>query len=406
MKRRLVYSSLAVVVLAVLILGLPLLVLARHEVWSSADKRLNEQATTLGNEFEDRLTAGHRVALSRAAAAMPDERVIITRHDGIQQTVGPALTGDVRRGSVRVGGATITVVADASHTIARVRTVTLEVIGLALLAAMAAVTLGVRQARHLSAPLAGLADRADALGRGDFTPTNAISGIAEIDHIADQMERSARRIGELVALQAQLASDAAHQLRTPLTGIGLRLEEIIQVGDPKSRTEAEAALVQVERLDGVVTSLLARARGDAQDPITFEMAELVRDESAVWGRVLRQHDRHLAVNLAAGALVNARRDHVRQVLAALLENALSHGEGTVSITVVTDGDTVTTAVADEGPGVAENLRERAFERSVSTKHGTGIGLSLARSLAEGEGGSLQVSPRASAELQLRLPVAR
>ncbi|MBV9487558.1 MAG: HAMP domain-containing protein [Frankiaceae bacterium] len=405
MRNRLIRSTLLVVVLAVLTLGIPLLVLARHQVWASANERLKQQATTLASEFEDSLSAGRRADLSNVAGQLPDERVIVRDAGGGLQSAGAKLAGKVRRQSVHVGSATVTVEVEAGPTIARARRVTLEVIGLALIAAIVAVALAVRQARNLAAPLAGLAEHADALGSGDFAPSSQVSGIPEIDAIAHELDRSAQRIGELVAVQQQFASDAAHQLRTPLTGIGLRLEEIIQVGDAASRAEAEAALAQVERLDGVVTALLARARGDAQDPVLFEIADLVRDETAVWGRVLRQHKRNLRLHLDAGAVVHARRDHVRQVLSALLDNALSHGRGDVTVTVQRTGETVTTTVADEGAGVSDGLQERVFERSVSGKHGTGIGLALARALAEGEGGTLRISPQAPAALVLTLRAA-
>jgi signal transduction histidine kinase len=404
-RNRLIRSTLLVVVLAVLTLGIPLLVLARHQVWSSANERLKQQATTLASEFEDPLSAGKAVDLSTVSGQLPAERVIVRDSDGSTQSAGASLTGKVRRQSVAVGNATVTVEVEAQPTIAKARKVTLEVIGVALIAAIVAVALAIRQARHLAAPLAGLAEHADALGSGDFTPSSRVSGIPEVDAIARELDRSAQRIGELVARQQQLASDAAHQLRTPLTGIGLRLEEILRVGDPTSRTEAEAALAQVERLDGVVTSLLARARGDAQDPMTFEIADLIRDETAAWGRVLRQHHRKLDLALDAGAVVHARRDHIRQVLAALLDNALSHGKGNVTVTVTKGDGLVTMTIADEGAGVSDALRDRVFERSVSGRHGTGIGLALARSLAEGEGGRLHISPTAPTELVLTLPAA-
>jgi signal transduction histidine kinase len=405
MRARLIRSTLLVVVIAVVTLGGPLLVVARHQVWASANERLRQQATTLAAEFEDRLTAGQEVDLSRISDQLPAERVVITQPHRTPETGGSSLTGKVRRESVTVGNATVTVEVSAAPTIDKARQVTLLVIGLVVLSAIIGVALAMRQARHLAAPLAGLADHADALGAGDFTPSQQVSGISEVDAIARVLDRSAARIGELVTLQQELASDAAHQLRTPLTGIGLRLEEITRIGDPDSRQEADAALAQVERLNQVISSLLGRARGDAQEPVTFDLAELVRDETAVWGRVLNQHHRNLTTGFTPGAMVRARRDHVTQILSSLLDNAMSHGAGDVSIQVTREDDMVAMAVADQGLGVPRELRPRIFERAVSGKSGTGIGLALARSLAEGEGGSLEISPASAAELVLRLPVA-
>jgi signal transduction histidine kinase len=208
-----------------------------------------------------------------------------------------------------------------------------------------------------------------------------------------------------MTLQRELATDAAHQLRTPLTGIGLRLEEIARIGDRETAAEADLALSQVERLNQVITTLMARARGDEQEPTDIDLASLVRDEMQAWKRVLSQHHRHLVVETRSGAVVRARHDHVISILTSLLDNTLVHGGGEVRVRVTMGEEDATLTVRDGGPGIAADLLPHVFQRSVSGTQGTGIGLALARSLALGEGGSLEVATASPAELILRLPLA-
>ena len=107
------------------------------------------------------------------------------------------------------------------------------------------------------------------------------------------LEPSARQLRTTSELQRDFASDAAHQLRTPLTGIGLRLEELTRIGDAAVRAEADDALGQVERLDRVIGVLLARARGDAAEPTRIDLSQLLEHEAAP--RNLSSRLRHFVI---------------------------------------------------------------------------------------------------------------
>ena len=249
-----------------------------------------------------------------------------------------------------------------------------------------------------------MAYRADALGRGEFTPTPLASGISEIDRISRVLERSARHLRTTSELQRDFASDAAHQLRTPLTGIGLRLEELTRIGDAAVRTEADDALGQVERLYRVIGVLLARARGDAAEPTRIDLRQLLEHEAGPWSRALAAQHRTLALDLQPALVLSARYEHVAGVISALLENALQHGAGRVTLTSRGVGE-ITIEVSDEGPGVPADLAERVFNRRFSASHGTGIGLALARSLAQAENGHLDLVGGKGSTWRLTLPVA-
>jgi signal transduction histidine kinase len=388
MRNRLLRSTLTIALVAVVTLGVPLLLVARHQVWASARDTLRQQAVSVAAGIEDQLDARRPVGLSRYAEALPHRRIVVVTSSGARSTVGPVLTGQVIASTVTVTGNTITVQAERGPIVTRAREVTALVAGLALVAVAAAVGLALRQARRLTRPLSELLDRADALGHGEFRPTSVVSGIPEIDGISRVLERSAQQLGTMIELQRDFASDAAHQLRTPLTGIGLRLDELSRIGDAAGRVEAEDALAQVERLDRVITALLARARGDAADPTLVDLATMLDHEAEPWARALAGQGRELTLAVEPGMVVRARRDHLAGVVSCLLDNALQHGAGTVRLTGRRTRIGAQVEVVDGGGGVPVELAAQVFDRRVSGSHGTGIGLALARSLAAAEGGAL------------------
>ncbi|MGE5759041.1 MAG: sensor histidine kinase, partial [Gemmatimonadota bacterium] len=384
MRRRLVGTMLAIAMVCVVMLGVPLAVLARREVWTSARDRLREQTAGVAIGLENRLEAHQPINLHRYLALMPGRRIVVGPAGGPWLVAGPRLSGSVLHATVAAADDTITVQASEHEAFARAREVTLVVAALAALAMLAAVGLAVWQARRLGQPIAGLVARADALGQGKFAAAPLNSGVPEIDRISQVLERSARKIGALVQLQREFAADAAHQLRTPLTSIGLHLDEISSIGDEPVQAEAEQALARVDRLNAVITALLARARGDTIEPTIVDLTEVVTDASDAWERILAHQGRRLVVDVAGGATVFARRDHLHGVLTSLLDNAVSHGEGTVTVSVDRDGASVQLRVRDEGPGVPAEIEAHIFERRVSGNRGTGIGLALAHALTAAE----------------------
>jgi signal transduction histidine kinase len=396
---------LGIALVFVVMLGLPLALLARHQVWTSARDRIRDQAAAVATGIEDQLDAGHPLDLQHFRSLMPDRRIIVNPPHGPTAVVGVHLTGKLLQATVVASDARVSVQAAQGPTITRAREVTLVVVGLSLLAAIVAILLALWLARRLGRPIAQLVARADALGHGAFTAAPLASGVPEIDHVSEVLERSARRVGTYVELQRQFASDAAHQLRTPLTSIGLHLDEISTVGGDDVRTEADDALAQVERLNGVITSLLARARGDAEDPVAVDLGELAVEGSAPWQRVLATHDRRLVVDASRDVRVVARRTHLLSVMTSLLDNAAAHGRGDVTISVRRNGNSAELRVRDEGVGVPPELAPTIFDRRVSGNRGTGIGLALAHSLAAAESGTLELDPDSPSEFALTLPAA-
>src|SRR5690606_10087012 len=123
---------------------------------------------------------------------------------------------------------------------ARAYQVVMLVVAAAFVAFGAGITVAVWQANRLSAPLVYLAASAEQLGSGQVRPNVEESGVEEIDMVADELARSADRLAVRIAAERQFASDASHQLRTPLTALTMRLEEISMLSDDNPEVQEEA----------------------------------------------------------------------------------------------------------------------------------------------------------------------
>jgi len=267
----------------------------------------------------------------------------------------------------------------------------LAVIGVAVvLAGVLAGCLTAVLAGRLARPVEELAEAAARLGAGDPRPLGRRYGVAELDQVADGLDTSARRLSSLLAADRELAIDASHQLRTPLTALSMRLEEMIASADDPGvvREEGTAALAQAERLADVVTQLLSPARrASAASAELTGIDEIIRQQVIEWEPAFRRVRRKLAVIGVRGLQAYVTPGGLAQVLATLLDNALMHGGGTVTLQTSQNPRSVVIEVRDEGKGVPPELVPRLFERSVSGRpEGTGLGLALARTMAAADGG--------------------
>jgi signal transduction histidine kinase len=267
----------------------------------------------------------------------------------------------------------------------------------ALVALLLAGVLAMTQARRLARPVQDLARAADRIGSGDARPVGRRYGIAELDRVAEGLDNAAQRVTELISAEQNFAVDASHQLRTPLTALSMRLEEMVEAADYPDvvREEGAAALAQTDRLAQVVGQLLGRARRSSSGaPRLSSLDDIVSQQVMEWEPAFRGADRKLEVSGEAGLHAYVSAGGVSQVIATLLDNALAHGAGTVTIRTSQTPRSVVIEVRDEGKGVPPDLAHRIFERSVSGAGGTGLGLALARSVAASDGGQLVlVKPR-------------
>jgi signal transduction histidine kinase len=296
--------------------------------------------------------------------------------------------------------ATVTAMAPRIKADDQIRRSLLLIGGVAIAVIMAATGLAYLQARRLTKPLEDLAATAERLGSGDPRPRHRRYGVPELDRIADVLDASAERIGRMLTAERRLAADASHQLRTPLTALSMRLEEIVATAKNEEAVKEEAtiALGQVERLTDVVQRLLTNSRDPRSgSAVAFDLDEVIRQQVEEWRPAYQSEGRTLVLSGARSLRAVGTPGAVAQVLATLIENSLMHGAGTVALHTRVTGNQAVVEVSDDGPGVPPDLGARVFERAVSGRNSTGLGLAVARDLAEADGGRLEL-------LQQRPPV--
>jgi signal transduction histidine kinase len=409
MQRRLLITMLAVAVAAVLALGIPLaVVLARLQV-DEFSQQLHRDAQTAAIDLQERLNSSITPDMRQVAAALSDRYVVITEKGAgtITSGVRPPVHDEVSA-TYSTANFTVTVASDDSVT----GTVTRDLLLIGAIAAAAvglAVVLGLTYARRLMRPLEELAAAADRLGSGDSSPVGRRYGIQELDRVAEGLDGSAQRINELLSAEREFSVDASHQLRTPLTALSMRLEEMVAAADQPSvvREEGAAALAQTERLAEVVGQLLGRARRSATGaPTLASVDEIVGQQVSEWEPAFRRVGRRLVVTGEQDLYAFATPGGAAQVIATLLDNALVHGAGTVTIRTSRTRRSVVVEVRDQGGGVPPEIAPRIFERSVSgSPGGTGLGLALARTIAAADGGQVVLVRPRPAVFALFLPHA-
>ncbi|WP_050670170.1 sensor histidine kinase [Luteipulveratus halotolerans] len=265
------------------------------------------------------------------------------------------------------------------------------VVVLSLLAIGVAARLARRNADEIAVPMTQLADRAEDLGARRPKFQALTTDIAEIDKVSRVLQRRASDLARQLANERDFASDASHQLRTPLTALLIRLEEISLSDDPVlMREEAHICIDQVERLTRVVDDLLRRSRATPDDQVpAVSLDAVLASLQLEWLPAFQQARRSVKVSGQRDLQVLASPDHLAQIISTLLENSLKHGDGRVEVNARRSGPSVVVEVTDEGPGIDPAIAAHIFERQVTTG-GTGLGLALARDLAQSNGGRLEL----------------
>jgi signal transduction histidine kinase len=341
-----------------------------------------------------------------------DMQAEVTRgsDDTLLAQAGPAV-GEPKWQEFRPTNAGVVVTCSVSWW--KLQLASLPALGLVGLAALVAIGAGYwvasRQARRLAEPMVYLAASAEQLGTGKVRPQLRASGIEEIDLVADELARSADRMARRLAAERQFAADASHQLRTPLTALSMRLEEIEMLSDQDEvRDEARISLEQIERLSGTIDELLGRSSREhnADTLEALHLADITSQQRDEWDPVFHAEKRRLVVEVPDDIGVLATPGALAQVIATLLENSIKHGGGTTTLRASKASGGVAIEVADEGNGVSDDLAPHIFERHVTSGGGTGLGLALARDLVAHDGGRLELSQRRPAVFRVFLRSAR
>ena len=273
-----------------------------------------------------------------------------------------------------------------------------------LVAVLGGALLAITQARRLSRPFSERAGAAHRLGTGDFSVTAPRSGVEELDEIAAALDTSANRIGSLVDAERRFNTHASHQLRTNITVLRLRLEELREMVDGDARAGVAEAIENTDQLTATVVELLNLSRhGRTGVAAPFDLAELVRQHVADATIRLRSTPRRCALHVSEPVRVNASQGGIGQAIDILLGNAITHGQGVIDVRVDVADGRAELWVSDNGPGIDPDRIDDLFrDRPIGSEHG--VGLNLARGLVEAEGGGLELADASSASFRLHLPL--
>jgi signal transduction histidine kinase len=411
-RERLLAAFLSLTLFTVLLYGVPRAFSRADLVAEDAQRDVDRAAQVVAAAVD--IEPGERAAYGQEVARLVarTDSVLLRRGADVQVLAGrPDAEAEALIGSAVVaGGGTVEVRRPQAVVRQEVVRNVRAIVVLGLLALIAAALAGVLLADRLARPFVRLAAHASAVGAGDFERELPPQRVREAELIAAALRDSARRLAELLARERGFARNASHQLRTPLTGMRLRLEDMSTWPEtpPTVREELHEVLAEVDRLSDTVTSLLAFAReGRAGSWEQVDPGELVDRTLERWRPIASGQSRELRRDTVATPPSTSPstlpRNAVEQVLDVLVDNALKHGRGAVAVGVRTDSRSVRFLVMDEGEvrGTGDLPVRTAAPGSPD---GEGIGLGLCRDLAQSLGGRLRLVQSRPTTFELSLPV--
>lgn len=283
-----------------------------------------------------------------------------------------------------------------------------------LMVVLAAALVAWALARSISSPLRHVAEVAEDLPDDLGLRADERHGPPEVRAVAVALNSTAERLSGILQRTQRVAADASHHLRTPLTGVRLRLEAIEDISNQEQvKTEAHAATAEVDRLNRRIEQVLALARSDAgAAPIAAQDASaILRDRLEAASAMFVEAEVELTSSLAPGVFVTAPTGVVARVVDELLGNALQYARTRVHVDLRVMDRMAVLSVSDDGPGLPADEREAVFDRftrgSASVPGGSGLGLALVRESVNGLGGSARATESrwGGLSVTVRMPMA-
>lgn len=272
-------------------------------------------------------------------------------------------------------------------------------------------------------PLKELAATADAIGRtGDLDRRLAprrskdVLGVltASFNGMLDRVSATQRRLEDALEAQRRFVADASHELRNPLATIRSNAGFLLARPGAGERDRADALAdiaVEGERMGRIVGDLLTLARGDAGRQLErrqVELGGLLREVA----QSARDVETPLRLELDGPLVTLGERESLRRLVGILIDNAVRHGAGQIELRLAREDTRAILSVSDRGPGIPEPVLERIFDRFYQAdparrQEGAGLGLAIARSIADAHGGSIRAAnrPGGGSTFTLELPLA-
>ena len=401
MRARAVRMVVSVVAVVCVVMGLPGAFFASVSIWTSEQRSLEVSAQRVVQSIDRRRAAGESTDKESVAPLVFEQaeegdqisyRIMVPGENLITnetQPTGRTLSAFAESPS----GVSVQLTSSASAATTRILWAC-GMFGAGMAGSMLIGWLLARSlSRELSAPLIYLAAQAEQIGSGGVRARVEKSGIEEIDLVSEELARTGERMAGRLAAERQAAADASHQLRTPLTALSMRLEEIELIStEDEVRAEARTCLEQVERMTNVVTELLDVSKRQTSQTEAIHILEVFNMAREEWEDQFEAAGRPLVFLDEAERPILADAGKLGQVLATLIENSLRYGGGTTRVWAHagTSKRGVVIEVSDEGEGIDESLAPDIFQKGVSGHGSTGIGLALAHDLAQAMGGRLEL----------------
>lgn len=409
MRRRLVAALAGLSIATLLFAAIPRAVIVTSLVRQRQEQSLERSVVLFGQVIDSRLAAGEPVTAEGLGALLEDGEYVAVRFaDGRRVEVGTQdVDGTTATRPLASGGEVTLSVSDAAID-QQVADALESLVLLAVAAVLFALLVALVLSRRLVRPFLDLASHAEALSPDSEDPAPR-SGLPEAERIADALDASRARAATLLRREREFSANASHQIRTPLSALRVRIEDLTlwpEVPDDV-RTELVASLDDIGRLSATVTDLLELARsGGMGGWRPLDLHSVAGDTVLRWSDAYAAEGRELALEpVATRIVVRTSEQAIGQVLDVMLENALVHGRGRVTVSVEDTGDLLALRVGDEGH-VDRALARRMFERNVRSaqSRGSGIGLALAATVAEAVGGRVRL--RSTDPMVVELSLAR
>jgi signal transduction histidine kinase len=261
-------------------------------------------------------------------------------------------------------------------------------LGLGLLAV--SVVVADQLARSLVRPIVNLAQASDLLATGDLTARATVAGPPEVRRAGSGLNRLAARIGDLLAHERETVADLSHRLRTPLTALRIDAESL------RNFEEMTQLTADVDAVERTVNEIIRAARRPAGVGALCDASMVINERAAFWQPLAEDQERPMMVEVAAGpVLVSVSSEDLAACTDVLLENVFSHTAEGAAFTVRLSrraGGGAWLVVADDGPGFPD---ADPTERGRSSGGSTGLGLDIARRIAEASGGSVTIGSSTS-----------
>jgi len=284
---------------------------------------------------------------------------------------------------------------------------TLGLIAIGALVLILGLGLGAVIAGQVAGPVRRLDEAARRVAEGDLSARAKVEGGAEQQRLARTFNDMTSRIERLLSSQREFVADASHQLRTPLSGLRLRLEEArASTADPEAHEEIDAGLRELDRLSAMVSELLVLSQAGEVDapPEPVDLEDAARRAEARWDGAEGGRVRSTG-NPGEGLVPRADLD---RALDALIENAIHYGNGEVEVRTRPGA----IEVLDRGPGLSDDDLGAVFERfhrgaaGRAGPNGTGLGLPIARELARRWGGDVTLANRDDGGVRATVTIPR